>query len=392
MRRVLISGASIAGPALAYWLDRYGFEVTVVERAPAVRRGGYPIDVRGSAMRVCERMGLLPALREATIDTRRMTVLKPDGRVASSLDVSRLLGGGQTERDVELPRGELSDLLYGLTKDRVEYVFGDSVRTITQHDGAVEVAFEHGPPRTVEVVVGCDGLHSRTRALAFGPERDYHHYLGFCFAGFTMPNTRGLEREAVIQNAPGLGATMYAVRDQPGLYVLMVFTDPQPPRGWTEADVRGRVHERFAGLGGEAPALRAAMDAADDLYFDTVSQIRMPSWSAGRVALAGDAGYAPSFLSGQGTSLALCGAYVLAGELRRAPGDPARAFAAYESAMRDYVRRNQDMATGASFLVPRTRHGLWLRNQGLRLAPFLSRLSSRIDRNATALRIEDYAA
>ncbi|GAB7038309.1 FAD-dependent monooxygenase [Catenuloplanes niger JCM 9533] len=382
---MLISGASIAGPALAYWLDRYGFDVTVVERAAGVRQGGYPIDVRGSAIEVCARMGILPALREATINTRRLTALHPDGRVAARVEVAKLLGD-QTQRDVELPRGELSDMLYALTRDRVEYVFGDSVRTLTQHGDRVDVTFERGAPRTVDVVVGCDGLHSRTRSLAFGPEQQYHRCLGFCFAGFSVPNTAGLSHEAVLQNGPGLGATMYAVRDRPSLFTLMVFTAPQPPRGWTADDVRQRVRERFAGFGGEVPRLLDAMDAADDLYFDTVSQIRMPSWSAGRVVLAGDAGYAPSFLSGQGTSLALAGAYVLAGQLRRAPE---HAFARYEAAMRDYVRRNQDMAVGASFLIPRTRHGLWLRNRGLRAAPFLSRLSSRIDRNATALAIDD---
>ncbi|GAB7051037.1 FAD-dependent monooxygenase [Catenuloplanes indicus JCM 9534] len=386
---MLISGASIAGPALAYWLDRYGFDVTVVERSAGVRQGGYPIDVRGSAIEVCARMGILPALREAAVNTRRLTALHPDGRVAGRVEVERLLGTGQTQRDVELPRGELSDLLYALTKDRVEYVFGDSIRTITQHGDTVGVTFEQGAPRTVDVVVGCDGLHSRTRSLAFGPEPDYHRYLGFCFAGFSVPNTAGLYREAVLQNGPGLGATMYAIRDQPRLFTLMVFTGPQPPRGWTADDVRRRVRERFAGFGGEVPRLLDAMDAADDLYFDTVSQIRMPSWSAGRVVLAGDAGYAPSFLSGQGTSLALTGAYVLAGELHRAPE---HAFSRYEAAMREYVRRNQDMAVGASFLFPRTRPGLWLRNQGLRAAPLLSRLSSRIDRNATALTVEDYQA
>lgn len=386
MRRVLISGASIAGPALAYWLDRYGFEVTVVEKAPTVRQGGYPIDVRGSAIEVCARMGILPALREAGIATRRMTTLTPDGRVAARIDTAALLGDATT-RDVEVPRGDLGDLLHALTKDRVEYVFGDSIRTLEQHGGGVDVTFAHGAPRTVDVVVGCDGLHSVTRRLAFGPEEDYHHYLGYCFAGFTVPNTGGLSHEAVIQNGPGAGAALYAVRDAPWVHALLVFTDPPPARGWTPDDLRARVAARFAGMGGEVPRLLAALENADDVYYDSVSQIRMPSWSAGRVALAGDAGYGPSFLSGQGTSLALAGAYVLAGELKRAGG---ALTGGYEETMRDFVRRNQAMATGPSFLFPRTRTGLWLRNRSMRMAPLLSRVASRIDSNATALRISDY--
>ncbi|WP_063746536.1 FAD-dependent monooxygenase [Catenuloplanes japonicus] len=383
MRRVLISGASIAGPALAYWLDRYGFEVTVVEKAPTVRQGGYPIDVRGSAIDVCERMGLGPALREANIKTRRMTMLAPDGRVAGRIDTEQLLAG-TARRDVEVPRGELGDLLYALTKDRVEYVFGDSIRTLDQTAGGVDLTFTHGAPRTVDVVVGCDGQHSVTRRLAFGPEQDYSHYLGYCFAGFTAPNTDGLSHEAVLQNAPGVGTALYAVREQPWVHALLVFTDPQPARGWTADDLRDRVAARFAGVNSPVPGKLAD---APDLYYDTVSQIKMPSWTTGRVALAGDAAYAPSFLSGQGTSLALTGAYVLAGELKRSGGE---LTGAYEQTMRDFVRDNQAMATGPSFLFPRTRHGLWLRNQSMRMAPLMSRIGSRIERNATALRIEDY--
>ena len=327
MASVLISGASIAGPALAYWLHRYGFTVTVVERAPGVRTGGYPIDIRGSAIDIVDRMGILPALREATIDTQRLTTLRGDGRVTAGIEVSQLLGASAS-RDVELPRGELSDLLYGLTRDKVEYVFGDSLRRLTPTATGVEAVFEHGEPRTVDLVVGCDGLHSITRHLVFGPERDYHRYLGYCFAGYTVPNPEGLAHEAVLQNEPGLMAAVYAVRRLPVMNALLAFTDPQPSRGWTENDLRGRVRNRFAGMGGRVPWLLEHLETADDLYYDTVSQIRMPAWTSGRVALVGDAAYAPSFFSGQGTSLALAGAYVLAGELHRAGGDPGRAFPA----------------------------------------------------------------
>lgn len=389
MRHVLISGASIAGPALAYWLDQHGFTVTVVERAPGVRPGGYPIDIRGSAIEVCARMGLLPQLRAATIGTQRLTTLRGDGRRTGRVEVRTLLGEA-ADRDVELPRGELSDLLYGLTRDRVHYVFGDSVRTLTQTATGVEVTFDQGPPQTVDIVVGCDGLHSNTRGLAFGPEEAYHHYLGLGFAGYTVPNPEGLAHEAVLQNEPGLLAAIYAVRRRPTMNALLTFTDPQPPGRWSEQDLRRRVRARFGSMGGRVPWLLEQLDVADDLYFDTVSQIRMPGWTRGRVALVGDAAYAPSFLSGQGTSLALAGAYVLAGELHRAQGDHRAAFPAYEQTMQDFVRRNQALAAGGNVLCPRTRIGLMLRNGALRLGPAL-RLLTRFGNGAvTSLPVQDY--
>lgn len=391
MTHVLISGASIAGPALAYWLDRYGFDVTVIERARGVRAGGYPIDVRGSAIVIADRMGILPALREATIHTQRMTVLRRDGRLAGSIALPEVLGESAA-RDVELPRGELSELLYALTRDRLDYIFDDSIRTLTESERGVEVTFERGQPRTVDVVVGCDGLHSVTRRLAFGPEQDYHRYLGLCFAGFTVPNPERLAREAILQNEPGLMAAVYAVRDLPTMNALLAFADPQPPRGWTAEDLRRRVRMKYAGMGGRVPWLLEQLETADDLYFDTVSQIRMPAWTRGRVALVGDAAYAPSFLSGQGTSLALAGAYVLAGELHRAEGDCHAAFPAYQEKMRDFVRRNQALASGGNFLCPRTRLGLWLRNSALRLTPVLGALTRFGNGAVTALRVEDYAA
>lgn len=381
MTRVLISGASVAGPALAYWLHRHGAEVTVVEQAAAVRDGGYPIDIRGTAVEVADRMGLLPALRAAHIGTRRITMTDRAGRTITSFDPAEL-SGDRDGADLEVPRGELTALLYAATRDDVEYLFGDSIATLTPHADRVEVTFAAAGPRTFDYVVGADGLHSHTRGLAFGPERDYHHYLGYCFAGFTAPNPGGLAHEAVLQNAPGRLAALYAVGEQPWVHALLAFTCPQPPRRQRPEEVHEQVARAFAGLAGEVPRLVAALREADDLYFDTVSQIRMPAWVAGRVALVGDAAYAPSFLTGQGTSLALAGAYVLAAELGNGT------LPAYEARMRDYVTRNQALVDGAGLLLPRTPGRLWLRNRMVRLLPLLSRtnLAGRAERRAaTAL-------
>ncbi|MET8149024.1 FAD-dependent monooxygenase [Actinoplanes sp. NPDC049668] len=385
MTSVLISGASVAGPALAYWLHRYGMDVTVVEKAGSIRGGGYPIDIRGAAVDVVERMGVLPQVRAAHIATRRITVTDGAGRTVAAFSPDDLTGG-RPGADLELPRGDLTSILYARTRDDVEYVFGDSIAGLGAHDGGVDVTFERGRPRTFDYVAGADGLHSNTRRLAFGPEPAYHRYLGCCFAGFTAPNIGGWSHEAILQNTPGTMAAVYAVGEQPWVHALLAFATPEPPRD--AADRVALVAEAFAGQGGEVPALLDTLAGADDVYFDTVSQIRMPGWVDGRVALLGDAAYAPSFLTGQGTSLALAGAYVLAGELRN--GTPA----AYEARMRDYVTRNQALAdNGGMTILPRTRARLWARNQAFRLLPLLARtnLAGRGERRAaTSLSLPSY--
>jgi 2-polyprenyl-6-methoxyphenol hydroxylase-like FAD-dependent oxidoreductase len=395
-RTVLISGASIAGPALAFWLHRHGFRPVVVERAASVRAGGYPIDVRAAAIEVVDRMGLLPALRAANIDTRHSTFVDARGRTIARLTPEDFTGSPEG-RDVELPRGDLAHLLYERTRDDVEYLFEDTITRLDQDADGVHVTFRNAPPRTVDLVVGADGLHSAVRGLAFGPEPGFRHDLGFAFAGFSMDEPWGLDREFVAHNTPGRMAGCYAVRGRAGLVGVLAFATPPGFAFDPGDDARKRdlVAAAFAGGGWEVPRLVAAMRTAEDFFFDTVSQIRMPAWTAGRVALVGDAAHAPALLSGQGTSLALIGAYVLAGELAAAGGDPAVAFPAYERALRPFVERNQRLASsGGAALIPRTRTGLWLRNRLLAALPHLGRarrlLTGRIDEAARSFPLPDY--
>jgi 2-polyprenyl-6-methoxyphenol hydroxylase-like FAD-dependent oxidoreductase len=371
-RTVLVSGASIAGPTLAYWLHRYGFDVTVVEKADRVRGGGYPVDIRGSALGVVERMGLLPPVRAAHVDSRRITFLDAAGDPVASIRPEALTGGVEG-RDVELRRGDLTDILYGAVRDDVGFRFADSIAALHEHAGGVDVTFRSGVERTYDLVAGADGLHSATRALAFGPEERFHHYLGRCFAGFTVPNEPGpdgsrLSHEAVAWNAPGRAAVLYAPGETDRLHAFLSFALDDPPltaHGDPGAQ-RDLVAAMFPDDAWEVPRLVAAMRAADDLYFDVVSQIRMPAWSAGRVGLVGDAACAASFVSGQGSSVALVGAYVLAGELA-AHRDHRDAFAAYERAARGFVEANQALATaGGSSVAPRTPEELERRNRALR--------------------------
>jgi 2-polyprenyl-6-methoxyphenol hydroxylase-like FAD-dependent oxidoreductase len=365
-REVLVSGASIAGPALAFWLNRYGYAVTVVEKAGTLRAGGYPIDVRGTALEVVRRMGILPRLRDAHIDLRRLTFLDGDGGQVASIHPYSVTGG-VAGRDLEVRRGDLTEALYAAVRDDVEFLFNDSIDTLDQSGHGVDVTFHGGGRRTFDMVFGAEGTHSRTREMLFGPEEQFHRYLGYCFAVFTMRNTLGLSHETVMWNTPGRAAAFYAVGDTDEVHAFLNFAHPEPPFDAfpnPEAQ-RDLVAAVFADAGWEVPGMLTAMRDADDVFFDAVSQIRVPRWSSGRVALVGDAAYAPSFLTGQGTSLALVGAYMLAGSL--ADQDHAAGFAAYEHDTREFVTLNQELVgKGGAALFPTTAQALEQRNDRLR--------------------------
>ncbi|MCG0067988.1 FAD-dependent monooxygenase [Streptomyces tricolor] len=365
-RTVLISGGGIAGPALAFWLNRYGYAVTVVEKAPALRAGGYPVDVRGTAREVARRMGILPRLRDAHIDLRRLTFLDPDGSEVASLH-PHAVTGGVAGRDLEVRRGDLTEALYTAVRDDVEFLFDDAIDTLDRTAHGVDVTFRGGGGRTFDMVFGADGMHSRTREMVFGPEERFHRYLGYCFAVFTLRNTFGLSHETVMWNAPGRAATLYASGDDDEVHAFLNFARPEPD--WDAfRDPRAQrdlVAEVFADAGWEVPGLLAGLREAEDLFFDGAGQIRMPRWSSGRVALVGDAAYAPSFLTGQGTSLALVGAYMLAGCL--ADRDHVAGFAAYERETREFVTVNQGLVgQGGATLFPTTARALKQRNERLR--------------------------
>lgn len=396
-QRVLISGASIAGPALAYWLDRYGFEVTVVEQAPTVRRGGYAIDIRGTARDVVDRMGLLPRLRRAHVDTRRITFVDAAGETIGALQPEQVTGG-EAGLDLEIRRGNLADALATSLPERVEFLFDDSIATLDDDGDAVHVVLDSGTRRAFDLVIGADGLHSNTRRLVFGPEEPFHRYLGQVFAGFTLPNEFGLAHEGVIWNEPGRGAVLYAVESSASVHGFLTFTHEAPPPGLFRdpEGLRELIATRFPEQVWHLPRLVEAVREADDLFFDTVSQIHMPAWSHGRVALTGDAAHATSFLSGQGSSVSLVGAYVLAGELA-VHAHHTDAFAAYERRMRPFAERNQALASsGGTVVTPTTREELDARNALLRDPAAAARAMASSDgeerrETHSALVLPDYA-
>ncbi|NDU75949.1 FAD-dependent oxidoreductase [Actinomadura sp. DSM 109109] len=348
MKNVLISGASIGGPALAYWLRRYGFGVTVVEVAPGPRPGGQAVDVRGPALEVAERMGVLDRIRERRVEMRGMSMVDGNGDEVYRSEEYTITGGDLGGADVEILRDDLSVVLADAAGDGVEYLYGDSVAGLEQGEDGVRVIFQSGLIRTFDLVVGADGAHSTTRRLVFGPERDYLVHLGTYLSVWTAPNFLGLDRWQVFHQVPGSswGGGAMSVRGNEEVRVYLGFESERP----IEYDHRDTAAQKkilagaLAGAGWVVPELLETMWDAPDFHFDSMAQVRMDSWSKGRVVLLGDAGYCGSPLSGQGTSMAIVGAYVLAGELKAAGGDHRAAFANYERELRGYVSANQELA------------------------------------------------
>jgi len=368
VKNVLISGASIAGPALAFWLTHYGIKVTVMERASSLRGGGYPIDIRGTALDAVERMGLYEQMRARHVDTQHLSFVDEHGELIAKLNPEALTGGVKG-KDVEIRRGDIGTILYAVTQDKVNYKFNDSIASLNEYADSVNVTFVSGDTGVYDIVIGADGLHSNTRSLVFGHESQFEKYIGHCFAGFTIPNTFGLDRGALSYTMVGKSATLYAANHSDRVHAFLSFRYPTSPfkKRISEEDKRDLTANAFKGVNDWiVPQMVEEMRRADDLFFDSVSQIYMPTWSKGRIVLAGDAAHATSFASGQGSSMALVGAYILAGELAT-KADFGTAFAEYERIARPFVEMNQALVkVGTSLLQPSTPEELKARNDMLR--------------------------
>ena len=362
---VLISGAGIAGPTLAYWLLRSGFKPTLVEEAPHLREGGYAIDFWGLGYDIADRMGLLPDLKRVGYYVQELRFVDDRGKRVGGFDVEvfRKLTRG---RYVTLQRSDLARLIYSQIEGGCETIFGDSIAGIDETPDGVDVRFEHAPPRRFDLVVGADGLHSRVRSLVFGPQDQFETYLGYMVAAFEADGYRPRDEDVFISySLPGKQIGRFTMR---GDRMLFLFVFATQPGGWPDArgiDAQKAIlHEEFGKGGWECSKILNALDRCGELYFDRVSQIQIDTWSRGRVALVGDAAFCPSLLAGQGTALAMTSAYVLAGELAAADGDPKLAFSRYEAQLRPFMTAKQKVAAQfASSFAPKTRFGIFLRNQ-----------------------------
>jgi 2-polyprenyl-6-methoxyphenol hydroxylase-like FAD-dependent oxidoreductase len=382
---ILISGASVAGPSLALWLHRAGHRVTVVERAPALRGGGYAVDFRGRVhLEVLRRMGLLDVMWARATHMGDIAIVDRDDTVKATLP-SAIFSG-----DLELLRGDLGEILHAATRDDVDYVFGDSIASIAQDADGVDVTFERGAPRRFDLVVGADGVNSKVRDLVFGPVPQQS--LGVYGCIFTMANEFGLDHAGMMYNEPRRTVTIGGINTEKAVISLFFTADGLEHDRRDVEQQRRIVAGAFEGAGWKVPRLLEAMRTAPDFWFDSTTQIRMDRWSRGRVVLLGDAGYAGG-PGGNGTGLAVVGAHVLAGELERLPFQ--RAFEVYEQRLRPYVATCQKQASGGSdFLVPSTDKKIAQRDRffrAIRYVPPVKYLFKHLaTRTATAFDLPDY--
>ncbi|MCV7100197.1 FAD-dependent monooxygenase [Mycobacterium palustre] len=397
--RILVSGASIAGPVLAYWLTRHGFDVTVVERAPTLRKtGGHAVDLFRPAMEISEKMGVLPRIEALATGTDRMTVHREGRPRATEVDLTKLVGVA-SDRHVEIMRDDLSGIYYDATRDDVDYLFGDSITAI-EHDG--EVTFERSPTRRFDVIVGADGLHSNVRRLTFGAEDSLTRFLGGYLAVVSAPKSLATPNEMVGHVGVGRLAAIYTAEHLDDARMVFMFRS----KSELDYDYRDSLRQKqllrdaYADMHPRVDRWLEEIDGTPAFYFDAISQLSMNIWSRRRVTLVGDAGYCPGPAVGGSTSLAVLGAYVLAGELARADGDHLRAFAAYELQMREPVHLSRAFARAAArTVIPGSRAGVWALTRGLQLVSLmpgslsrsLARLNTKGVRMYDSMPVPDYS-
>jgi 2-polyprenyl-6-methoxyphenol hydroxylase-like FAD-dependent oxidoreductase len=391
MTSILISGAGIAGPALAFWLKAAGFEPTIVERATELRSGGYVIDFWGLGYDLAERMGLIAEINRTGYHVREMRIVNDAGRRAAGFGTavfSELTNG----RYVTLPRTALSRLLFDKAKDSTEMIFGDEIIALEQEADGVRVAFRNAGERQFDLLIGADGLHSSVRDLAFGPQSQFERHLGYAVAAFEASGYRPRDKDVYLMyGEPGRMLGRFTLHNDRTLF-LFVFAVNSAELPVTLAAQKALLRDLYGRGGWECGKIVAELDRTEELYFDSVSQIRLQNWSRGRVALVGDAAFCVSLLAGQGSALAMIAAYVLAGELSASEGRYRQAFAKYEARLRSYILMKQRAAERfAGAFVPRTRAGLYFRNMVIKAfaIPGLARVAIGRD-IADRIELPDY--
>lgn len=276
-------------------------------------------------------------------------------------------------RFTSLPRGDLAAAIFQTIENRVETMFGDGITGLQEHETGIRASFEHGPARDFDLAIGADGLNSKIRELTFGPHSQFEKQLGYYVAAFNVDSYQPCDELVYVSyTIPGRQVARFALRDGRTMFLFVFGAEhlggPEPR---DLAERKALVHRVFDDAGWECPQILKAMNDIDDIYFDSVSQIKIDTWHKGRVMLIGDAASCASLLAGEGTGLAMTEAYVLAGELHRAKGDYREAFRRQEQLLRPFIEGKQKSASDfASAFAPKTAFGVWIRNQATKLMAF----------------------
>jgi 2-polyprenyl-6-methoxyphenol hydroxylase-like FAD-dependent oxidoreductase len=362
-KQVLISGASFAGLSSAHWLSRLGYQVTVVEIAHGLREGGTAVDIRGNTVDIVRRMGLLEQIRAQRLSLQRWE-LKNAHDVTERALVVRAPGAPPSDAEFEIERTVLLNLLFDTVKDRVEIVFDDSITGLREANDRIAATFASGARRAFDLVLGCDGVHSVVRKLWFGDESRYIHFLGQYFS-ITIVDKLLIERDTgQMYNEPCRAVMLNAYKHKTDIVFAFACDDELAYDYRDQAQQRRIIERELAGMGWRTAELLAELRGSTSFYFDKLCQVRMPSWTKGRVALVGDAGYCASPAAGMGGSLAIDGAAALADAIRDHDGDLARAFRAYDERFRPFLEQVQAEAVrfGLESFVPRTEDAIRARN------------------------------
>ncbi|RKH62809.1 FAD-dependent monooxygenase [Corallococcus llansteffanensis] len=362
-KKVLISGASFAGLSTAFWMSRLGYEVTVVEVARGLRTGGTAVDIKGNTVDIVRRMGLFEQIRSNRLSLQRWD-MKNERDVTERSLVLRGEGEAPSDDEFEIERTVLLNMLFAAVKDRVEVVFDDSITALSETKDSITATFAKGAGRTFDLVFGCDGVHSAVRRLWFGDEAQYMYFLGQ-YSSITIVDKLLIERNtAQMFNVPGKAVMLNAYKNNTDIIFAFASDKELPYDRRDEEEQRRMIADQFVGVGWRTAELLEEVRSSKSFYFDKLCQIRMPSWTKGRVALVGDAGYCPSPAAGMGGSLAIDGAAALADAMREHDRDFELAFRAYNERFRPFIEQVQAEAvrTGLESLVPRTEEAIRARN------------------------------
>ncbi len=370
-KNILISGAGIAGVTVAFWLKKFGFNPTIIEISPVLREGGYAIDFMGAGFDVAEKMGIISDLEKVDLNISNIAFVDKDSNEKGSMNYQKIKKVLKN-RAFSLLRSDLAKVIYKSLDKETEIIFGDTIKQIEQDEEKVTVTFISGLTRSFNLLIGADGLHSNVRNLIFGEESQFEKYYGYYTSSFTLNNFPNEGRAFSMFNVPNKQVAVYTINKEKAAS-FFIFTSPEK-LNYEHHDIEKQkqiLKNEFMNAGWKCADLLSRIDTTSDFYFDPISQIKMEKWSKGRVSLVGDACDCPSLLSGKGSTLAMVGAYILAGELKLSNGNYKTAYEEYEKLLKPFMEKKQKSAQSfAKSFVPKSNFGIWLRNQAFKLMSF----------------------